>query len=219
MDNKRTFNVSFKTARNLTEADLTSKDDNDEIIDENVIDEDVRKEKELVKNICNTFGEKPTVLVKNVSKSFKIKELSHVAIKNVSLAIDSGIFGLLGPNGAGKTTLIKMITREEREDSGRIFIDGEMLRYEWTNNLTSTCPQINPVWPNITVMEHLRYYAAVRGVSSDQIIPYCNYLISSLNLDENKNKEFKKLSGGNKRKVLLVFNRFKLSLITFLLSN
>ncbi len=56
---------------------------------------------------------------KNISKSFG----SRVLIDNLSFKIPKGaIVGIIGPNGAGKTTLFKMITGQEKPDSGEIVI-------------------------------------------------------------------------------------------------
>ena len=42
----------------------------------------------------------------NISKKYNEK----IALKDVSLKLDNGIYGLLGPNGAGKSTLMNIIT-------------------------------------------------------------------------------------------------------------
>jgi ATP-binding cassette ChvD family protein len=56
---------------------------------------------------------------KNISKAFGDK----VLIDNLSFKIPKGaIVGIIGPNGAGKTTLFKMITGQEKPDSGEIII-------------------------------------------------------------------------------------------------
>ncbi|MBQ2811511.1 MAG: energy-dependent translational throttle protein EttA, partial [Alphaproteobacteria bacterium] len=53
----------------------------------------------------------------NISKSFG----DRVLIDNLSFKIPKGaIVGIIGPNGAGKTTLFKMITGQEKPDSGEI---------------------------------------------------------------------------------------------------
>ncbi len=54
---------------------------------------------------------------KNVSKSFG----DRLLIDDLSLIVPSGaIVGIIGPNGAGKSTLFKMITGQEKPDSGQI---------------------------------------------------------------------------------------------------
>ncbi len=54
---------------------------------------------------------------KNISKAFG----ERVLIDNLSFKIPKGaIVGIIGPNGAGKTTLFKMITGQEKPDSGEI---------------------------------------------------------------------------------------------------
>ncbi|GAB2613474.1 energy-dependent translational throttle protein EttA [Streptomyces capparidis] len=57
------------------------------------------------------------VEVANLSKAFGDK----VLIEDLSFTLPrNGIVGIIGPNGAGKTTLFKMITGEEKPDSGTV---------------------------------------------------------------------------------------------------
>jgi sulfate-transporting ATPase len=56
---------------------------------------------------------------KGVSKAFK----DRLLIDNLSFSVPAGaIVGIIGPNGAGKSTLFKMITRQEKPDSGEVNI-------------------------------------------------------------------------------------------------
>jgi ATP-binding cassette, subfamily F, member 3 len=55
--------------------------------------------------------------IQNLNKSYGIKKI----LTNVSFSIDSGErVGLIGPNGSGKTTLLKLISGDEKPDSGLI---------------------------------------------------------------------------------------------------
>ena len=56
---------------------------------------------------------------RNVSKKFG----DRLLIDNLSMIVPPGaIVGIIGPNGAGKSTLFKMITGQEKPDSGEIVI-------------------------------------------------------------------------------------------------
>ncbi len=56
---------------------------------------------------------------KNVSKAFK----DRLLMDNLSFSVPPGaIVGIIGPNGAGKSTLFKMITGQEKPDSGEVNI-------------------------------------------------------------------------------------------------
>ncbi len=60
--------------------------------------------------------------VESVHKSF----MGVSALKGVDLEVEEGqILGIIGPNGAGKTTLFNVITGLIRQDSGRIYLNGE----------------------------------------------------------------------------------------------
>ena len=67
-----------------------------------------------------------SVQVEKVSKFYGKQK----ALNEISFTLKPGeICGFLGPNGAGKSTLIKMITKEEQPDSGKIIIGGIDLDY------------------------------------------------------------------------------------------
>jgi len=74
----------------------------------------------------------------------------------------------LGPNGAGKTTLISMLTGMITPNYGNAWIGG----YDINGNIAKAqlemgvCPQFDLVWPQLTVEEHLRFYARLKGIPS-----------------------------------------------------
>lgn len=75
-------------------------------------------------------------------------------------------FGLLGPNGAGKTTTISMLTGLVRPTSGNALVAGHDVLRELpqVSQLVGVCPQHDILWPELTVREHLLFYARVKGV-------------------------------------------------------
>lgn len=63
--------------------------------------------------------------ISGISKSFKSKKETKLAVNNLSVTVEPGrIYGLLGPNGAGKTTTLRMIATLIKPDSGTIKVNG-----------------------------------------------------------------------------------------------
>jgi len=72
---------------------------------------------------------KIVIEAENVSKAMGDK----VLMENMNFMIPSGaIVGIIGPNGAGKTTLFKMITGQEKPDSGSLKV-GETVRLAYVD--------------------------------------------------------------------------------------
>ncbi|WP_027215798.1 methionine ABC transporter ATP-binding protein [Butyrivibrio fibrisolvens] len=68
------------------------------------------------------------IQVLNVSKTFKTKEGSVEALKDISLNIEKGdIFGIIGMSGAGKSTLVRCLNFLEKPSDGDVVIDGKSL--------------------------------------------------------------------------------------------
>ncbi len=83
--------------------------------------------------------------LENITKSYGDKLL----IEDFSAEIRPGsIVGIVGPNGAGKTTLLKIITGEEKQDSGNIKI-GETVKMAYVDQNRSLNPE-KTVWEEIS---------------------------------------------------------------------
>ena len=83
---------------------------------------------------------------KNISKSFG----DRVLIDNLSFKIPKGaIVGIIGPNGAGKTTLFKMITGQEKPDSGEIII-GDTVDLGYVDQSRDELSADKTIWEEIS---------------------------------------------------------------------
>lgn len=139
--------------------------------------------------------------VKNVVKDYK----SLRAVDNVSFEIKKGeIFGLLGPNGAGKTTLISTIMTLENMNKGQIKVCGHDVTKESaiTKSLTGFMPQDIIIHGYFTVKEVVRFYSGFCGVWPDN--ERIDYLLKKMALWEQRNHKVRTLSGGMKRRLLIV---------------
>ena len=66
--------------------------------------------------------------VKNIKDSYT---KDYQALKGVSLKVEKGeMVALLGKNGAGKSTLFLHLNGIYEPDEGKVFIDGEELKYD-----------------------------------------------------------------------------------------
>ncbi len=61
------------------------------------------------------------LVIENVTKQYG----DFVALRNISLTLENGVYGLLAPNGAGKSTLIKMLATLIAPTAGTITYNGE----------------------------------------------------------------------------------------------
>uniref|UniRef100_A0A8C2JK28 ATP binding cassette subfamily A member 5 n=1 Tax=Cyprinus carpio TaxID=7962 RepID=A0A8C2JK28_CYPCA len=145
-------------------------------------DEDVQVEKARVKEAltCQSCEEKPLVVVSNLSKQYKgkregfsLSKRKKVATKNVSFCVRKGeVLGLLGPNGAGKSTIMHMLSGVTEPTAGQILMGDYGTDFQQVENPlehVGYCPQVNPLWPRITLQEHLEIYAAIKGLRQHDI--------------------------------------------------
>ena len=92
---------------------------------------------------------------------------------NFMVRVDN-IFGLLGPNGAGKTTTMKMVIRQEIPDNGMILINGMEVKSTYLHKQIGYCPQDDTLFKNITLKEHLMFFATIRGHNKTDSERICN---------------------------------------------
>ena len=128
------------------------------------------------------------------------------ALRNVCLTIYSGeIFALVGKNGAGKSTLISLLTGLFPPTSGHAVVCG--LRSDQCmpqiRRMVGYCPQHDVLFPQLTVQEHLRVYAGIKGVAWEALDSAVARVLDMLGLGDSAETEAEVLSGGQKRKLSL----------------
>jgi ABC-2 type transport system ATP-binding protein len=128
------------------------------------------------------------------------------SFSNLDLKIARGErFGLFGPNGAGKTTLISLMTGLLSADEGRISLLGyEMARHNNAiNKLFGFVPQDFSYYQELSPVENMQFFGAWSGLTEQLIRKRTDELLNILGLEEVRNKQVQKFSGGMKRRVNL----------------
>lgn len=124
----------------------------------------------------------------------------NVGVEDVTFNVKEGeIVGFIGPNGAGKTTTIRAIVGLLKADDGQVEIIGEEAfgGYKARTELGYAGGEPS-FYPNLTVLENLKFVADAKGVSYDRI----DYLSSKLEL--GLSRKAGELSLGNKKKLCIV---------------
>lgn len=137
----------------------------------------------------------------HVSKQFK----QNLAVNDITFGVPRGeVFALLGPNGAGKSTCISLIRGDiqpSRHGGDILVEDVSVISHRaLARSRLGVCPQFDAM-DTMTVLEHLNFYARIRGVSD----PKHNALavMSAVGLSPYAGRMAAALSGGNKRKLSL----------------
>ena len=147
------------------------------------------------------------IQVKNLTKKFS----SHISLDNVNIEFNKNEYiALMGPNGAGKTTLIRSILGYYHQNSGEVLINGLdpiKQRVDVLEHI-SFVPQLPPPI-KLSLNELMQYIEASSNVDKELIMHYANEM--KLDIKENLNKSFFKLSGGMKQKMLIAISLAKKS--------
>ncbi len=128
------------------------------------------------------------------------------AVDNVSLTIKEGeFFGFLGPNGAGKTTMIHSIVGINRFEEGTISVfDTDVQReYKKARTFVGHSPQEFNIDIFLPVTKILWYVGGFFGMTRKERTDRIEELLRIFELDKHKHKQFRQLSGGMKRRVML----------------
>jgi ABC-2 type transport system ATP-binding protein len=122
------------------------------------------------------------------------------AVDGVTLTLERGVVGLIGHNGAGKTTLMQMIATLTRPTSGSIVFDGVdiVAQPQHIRRRLGYLPQDFGVYPNLSALEFMQYFAALKGVRDTARI---GRLLELVNLHEQARRPAASFSGGMRRRL------------------
>ncbi|MCS0588973.1 ABC transporter ATP-binding protein [Massilia norwichensis] len=135
--------------------------------------------------------------LQDVTKTFG-KQATAVA--DLSLRLAPGVVGLIGHNGAGKTTLMQMIATLTKPSSGRILLDGTdiVARPEAMRRRLGYLPQDFGVYRNVSALEFMQYFAALKGVRDPARV---RRLLELVNLHDQAGRQASSFSGGMLRRL------------------
>jgi len=137
-----------------------------------------------------------------------VKTYSGVqALKGINFELCKGeLFALLGPNGAGKTTTIRIITGLTRPTKGKVYLFGrDIFKHElWAKNQIGLVPQSINLDLELTIEENLLVHGLLYKMSFSAIRKKIDELLELADLQDRKKTKIKELSGGMRRRVLII---------------
>lgn len=139
------------------------------------------------------------LILDRVRKSFR----DAVVVDDISIRMQSGLYGLLGSNGAGKTTLMRMICTILKPTEGAIYYEGADVfeMNEKYRDILGYLPQEFGFYPELTVKDYLKYISALKGLRQAISKKRIDELLELTGMQKDSSKKMKELSGGMKRRV------------------
>jgi len=128
----------------------------------------------------------------------------RTAVDGISFSVGQGeIVGFLGPNGAGKSTTLRMLTGYLAPSEGSIRIDGiDMLEKPIeARRRIGYMPEACPLYPEMRVVEYLRYRAELKGVASRDLTKRVDAALGQASVTEVASRIIGQLSKGTRQRV------------------
>ena len=126
------------------------------------------------------------------------------AVEGLSLAVPGGeLFGLVGSDGAGKTTTLRMLAGIMEPSDGEAFVLGRNMssQAEAVRGEIGYMSQRFGLYPDLTVLENLRFYADIQMIPRRERAGRIEELLAFSKLAPFKERWAGKLSGGMKQKL------------------
>ena len=158
----------------------------------------------------------PMVRAESVHKSFGRLEV----LKGVSLEVQPGqVVCIIGPSGSGKSTFLRCINHLEKIDSGRLWVDGELVGYRQAGDKlyeqrdAEVCrdrSEIGMVFQSFNLFGHMTALenvieapVHVKGVRKRDAIAQGRVLLDRVGLGDKLDNYPSQLSGGQQQRVAI----------------
>jgi ABC-2 type transport system ATP-binding protein len=123
----------------------------------------------------------------------------HTVVREVSFEVSPAeIFVILGPNGAGKTTTVEILEGLRRLDAGRVRVLGEDPGARSVSQRVGVMPQTGDLYAGIRTEEAVKLFASFYDDPEDP-----NELMKRVGIDEVRRTTYRRLSGGERRRLSL----------------
>lgn len=134
----------------------------------------------------------------------------HAALDQVSVDVEKGEFVfLVGSSGSGKSTFLRLVLREYRPTSGRVYVAGKEINRLASWKVPRLRRDIGTVFqdfrllPNKTVSENVAFALQVIGRSRSDIAELVPETLEMVGLDGKGDRMPDELSGGEQQRVAI----------------
>jgi len=148
------------------------------------------------------------ILFESVTKTYANQ--NRPALDDVSLEIEKGEFVfLVGPSGSGKSTFLRLVLREERPNTGAVWVLGKELNRLSNWKIPALRRQIGTVFqdfrllPNKSVFENVAFALEVIGKPRAQIKRVVPEVLEVVGLEGKEARRPDELSGGEQQRVAI----------------
>tara|TARA_A100001388_G_scaffold202185_1_gene153265 strand:- start:2377 stop:3066 length:690 start_codon:yes stop_codon:yes gene_type:complete len=148
------------------------------------------------------------ILFDHVNKTYASQ--NRPALDDVSLEIEKGEFVfLVGPSGSGKSTFLRLVLREERPNSGQVWVLGKELNRLSNWKIPTLRRQIGTVFqdfrllPNKSVFENVAFALEVIGKPRSHIRKVVPEVLEVVGLEDKMERRPDELSGGEQQRVAI----------------
>jgi len=141
------------------------------------------------------------VAVENVALHFGATQV----LRDINLKVEPGeFFALLGPSGSGKSTLLRLIAGFNRNQAGRVLIDGHDVSAvpPWQRNVGMVF-QNYALWPHMTVAQNIAFGLEERRLPTADIKRRVAAVVELVELNGLEQRRPGQLSGGQQQRVAI----------------
>jgi ABC-type multidrug transport system ATPase subunit len=139
-------------------------------------------------------------LIDLVSKRY---EKNRWALQDISLHMETGVWGLVGPNGAGKTTLLRILATLLTPTTGVVTWQGQdIVRHpQVLRRDLGYLPQDFGIYPQLTAREFLRYIGELKGLAGTLLQRRVAAALEMVHLATDADRRLRTFSGGMVRRI------------------
>ena len=143
--------------------------------------------------------------IRNITKSYGSKKV----VDNVSVTIPTGkITSFIGPNGAGKSTVLSIMSRLLNADSGKIYLNGELLNRKKSSDIAkqlAILKQTNNINLRLTIEDLVSFgrFPYSKGNLTQTDRTFIDNAIAYMDLDDIRHQYIDNLSGGQRQRAYI----------------
>ena len=135
----------------------------------------------------NSYQNKEKLLLNNISKKYG----DIVVLEDINIKVYEGeLVSILGPSGSGKSTIFNIITQLTKEDSGQLFINGDI----------SYMQQKDLLLPYKTIVDNVSLPMILNNKSKKEAVENVKVYFKDFGLEGYEEKYPSELSGGMRQR-------------------